>query len=77
MQGVERIFTREYVAANVVYIYTGNFVYRLTGGNAGDTIEQYDIDYNNRKIEFIRPAGGAATGVYSAVKVTLPTAVSA
>lgn len=75
--GVERIFTREYVAANVVYIYTGNFVYRLTGGNAGDTIEQYDIDYNNRKIEFIRPAGGAATGVYSAVKVTLPTAVSA
>lgn len=75
--GVEKIFTREYVAANVVYIYTGNFVYRLTGGNAGDTIEQYDIDYNNRKIEFIRPAGGAATGVYSAVKVTLPTAVSA
>lgn len=75
--GVQRIFTREYVAANVVYIYTGNFVYRLTGGNAGDTVEQYDIDYNNRKIEFIRPAGGAATGVYSAVKVTLPTAVSA
>ena len=75
--GVERIFTREYVAANVVYIYTGNYVYRLTGGNAGDTIEQYDIDYNNRKIEFIRPAGGAVTGVYSAVKVTLPTAVSA
>lgn len=75
--GVERVFTREYVAANVVYIYTGNYVYRLTGGNAGDTIEQYDIDYNNRKIEFIRPAGGAATGVYSAVKVTLPTAVSA
>ena len=75
--GVERIFTREYVAANVVYIYTGNYVYRLTGGNAGDTIEQYDIDYNNRKIEFIRPAGGAATGVYSAVKVTLPTVISA
>lgn len=75
--GVEKIFTREYVAANVVYIYTGNFVYRLTGGNAGDTIEQYDIDYNNRKIEFIRPAGGAATGVYSAVKVTLPSVVSA
>ena len=75
--GVEKIFTREYVAANVVYIYTGNFVYRLTGGNAGDTIEQYDIDYNNRKIEFIRPAGGAATGVYSAVKVTLPGAISA
>lgn len=75
--GVERIFTREYVAANVVYIYTGNYVYRLTGGNAGDTIEQYDIDYNNRKIEFIRPAGGAATGVYSAVKVTLPSVVSA
>lgn len=75
--GVEKIFTREYVAANVVYIYTGNFVYRLTGGNAGDTIEQYDIDYNNRKIEFIRPAGGAAAGVYSAVKVTLPTVVSA
>ena len=75
--GVEKIFTREYVAANVVYIYTGNYVYRLTGGNAGDTIEQYDIDYNNRKIEFIRPAGGAATGVYSAVKVTLPGAVSA
>lgn len=75
--GVERIFTREYVAANVVYIYTGDYVYRLTGGNAGDTIEQYDIDYNNRKIEFIRPAGGAATGVYSAVKVTLPTVVSA
>ena len=75
--GVERIFTREYVAANVVYIYTGNYVYRLTGGNAGDTIEQYDIDYNNRKIEFIRPAGGAATGVYSAVKVTLPGVISA
>ena len=75
--GVQRIFTREYVAANVVYIYTGNYVYRLTGGNAGDTIEQYDIDYNNRKIEFIRPAGGAATGVYSAVKVTLPGAISA
>jgi HK97 family phage major capsid protein len=75
--GVEKIFTREYVAANVVYIYIGNFVYRLTGGNAGDTIEQYDIDYNNRKIEFIRPAGGAATGVYSAVKVTLPAVISA
>lgn len=75
--GVEKIFTREYVAANVVYIYIGNFVYRLTGGNAGDTIEQYDIDYNARKIEFIRPAGGAATGVYSAVKVTLPTVISA
>ena len=75
--GVQRIFTREYVAANVVYIYTGNYVYRLTGGNAGDTIEQYDIDYNNRKIEFIRPAGGAATGVYSAVKVTLPAVISA
>lgn len=75
--GVERVFTREYVAANVVYIYTGNYVYRLTGGNAGDTIEQYDIDYNNRKIEFIRPAGGAATGVYSAVKVTLPAVISA
>ena len=75
--GVERIFTREYVAANVVYIYTGDYVYRLTGGNAGETVEQYDIDYNNRKIEFIRPAGGAATGVYSAVKVTLPSAVSA
>ena len=75
--GVEKIFTREYVAAKVVYIYTGNFVYRLTGGNAGDTVEQYDIDYNNRKIEFIRPAGGAATGVYSAVKVTLPGAISA
>ena len=75
--GVDRIFTREYVAANVVYIYTGNYVYRLTGGNAGDTIEQYDIDYNNRKIEFIRPAGGAATGVYSAVKVTLPAVISA
>ena len=75
--GVEKIFTREYVAANVVYIYTGDYVYRLTGGNAGETVEQYDIDYNNRKIEFIRPAGGAATGVYSAVKVTLPSAVSA
>lgn len=75
--GVEKIFTREYVAVDVVYVYTGKFVYRLTGGNAGETIEQYDIDYNNRKIEFIRPAGGAASGVYSAVKVTLPEAVSA
>ena len=73
--GVDRIFTREYVAANVVYVWTGGFVERLTG--PVDNIEQYDIDYNNRKIEALRRVGGGATGVYSAVKVTLPTAVSA
>lgn len=75
--GVERIFTREYVPANVMYVWTAGNVKRLTGGNAGETIEQYDIDYNNRKIEFIRPVGGGAAGLYSAAKVTLPTTVSA
>lgn len=73
--GVDRIFTREYVAANVVYVWTGNLVERLTG--PVDEIEQYDIDYNNRKIEALRRVGGGATGLYSAVKVTLPTPVSA
>lgn len=75
--GVERIFTREYVAANVAYGYVGRYIKRLTGGNSGETIEQYDIDYNNRKIEFIRPVGGGASGLASAVKINLPTAVSA
>lgn len=75
--GVDRIFTRDYVAVGVVYLYIGSRVYRLTGGQNGETIEQYDIDYNNRKIEFIRPAGGGASGVYSAVKVILPTVISA
>lgn len=75
--GVSRIFTREYVANDVAYIWTGNYIKRLTGGSNGETIEQYDIDYNNRKIEFIRPVGGGASGLYSAVKVTLPTTVSA
>lgn len=73
--GVDKIFTREYVAANVVYVWTGDLVERLTG--SVDEIEQYDIDYNQRKIEALRRVGGAATGLYSAVKVTLPTAVSA
>lgn len=75
--GVERIFTREYVAANTVYLYTGQYVKRLTGASAGESIEQYDIDYNNRKIEFIRPVGGGASGLASAVKVVLPGEVSA
>lgn len=56
--GVSKIFTRDYVADNTVYVYSGNFIFRLTGGMSGETIEQYDIDYNNRKIEFIRPTGG-------------------
>ena len=73
--GVSRIFTREYVAANTVYVWTGNLVERLTG--PVDEIEQYDIDYNNRKIEALRRVGGGATGLYSAVKVTLPAPVSA
>lgn len=73
--GVDRIFTREYVAANTVYVWTGNLVERLTG--PVDEIEQYDIDYNNRKIEALRRVGGGATGLYSAVKVTLPAPVSA
>lgn len=73
--GVERIFTREYVAANTVYVWTGNLVERLTG--PVDEIEQYDIDYNNRKIEALRRVGGGAVGLYSAVKVTLPSVVSA
>jgi len=75
--GVERIFTRKYVATGVAYAYVGSFVKRLTGATAGETIEQYDIDYNNQKIEFIRPVGGAATGLASAVKVNLPTVISA
>ena len=74
--GVERIFARDYVANNVVYVYNGRYVERLTGGSNGETIEQYDIDYNNRKIEFIRPTGGGATGVYSAVEITTPGGVS-
>lgn len=75
--GVERIFTREYVTAGTVYGYVGRYVKRLTGGNAGETIEQYDIDYNNRKIEYIRPVGGGASGLASAVKITLPGSISA
>lgn len=75
--GVERIFTRSYVPAGVAFGYVGRYVKRLTGGNSGETIEQYDIDYNNRKIEFIRPVGGAATGLASAVKINLPVQVSA
>ena len=75
--GVERIFTREYVGANVAYGYVGRYIKRLTGGNSGDSIEQYDIDYNNRKIEFIRPVGGGASGLASAVKINLPVVVSA
>lgn len=75
--GVDRIFTRKYVSANVAYAYVGNFVKRLTGGGTGETIEQYDIDYNNQKIEFIRPVGGGASGLASAVKIDLPTSISA
>lgn len=75
--GVDRIFVRKYVGANTAYGYVGSFVKRLTGGNSGETIEQYDIDYNNRKIEFIRPVGGGASGLASAVKINLPTSVSA
>ena len=75
--GVNRIFTREYVATDIVYVYTGEYVKRLTGGSTGESIEQYDIDYNNRKIEFIRPVGGAASGLYSAVKIALPGSISA
>lgn len=71
--GVTKIFTRSYVPEGVAYVYTGDKVKRLTGASAGETIEQYDIDYNNRKIEFIRPVGGAATGLYSAVKIVLDT----
>lgn len=67
--GVEKIFVRDYVAVDAVYVYTGEYVRALVG--AGEQIEQYDIDYNNQKIEYIRPAGGAATGVYSAVKIDL------
>lgn len=73
--GVDKIFTREYVAANVVYVWTGGLVERLTG--SVDEIEQYDIDYNQRKIEALRRVGGSATGLYSAVKVTLPGVISA
>lgn len=75
--GVETIFTREYVDDDVVYVWTNDKVIRLTGDSDGETIEQYDIDYNNRKIEYIRQTGGGASGIYSAVKVSLPTAVSA
>lgn len=73
--GVEKIFTREYVGAGVAYVWTGGLVERLTG--SVDNIEQYDIDYNQRKIEALRRVGGAATGLYSAVKVTLPAVISA
>lgn len=74
--GVERIFTRKYVAANVAYGYVGSFVKRLTGGTTGESIEQYDIDYNNQKIEFIRKVGGGASGLASAVKINLPAVAS-
>lgn len=73
--GVEKIFTREYVGAGVAYVWTGGLVERLTG--SVDEIEQYDIDYNQRKIEALRRVGGSAVGLYSAVKVTLPAVVSA
>lgn len=73
--GVDRIFTRSYVANNVAYAYVGSKVIRLSG--AGEKIEQYDIDYNNQKIEFIRPVGGGAAGLASAVKIVLPTTLSA
>lgn len=73
--GVEKIFTREYVGAGVAYVWTGSLVERLTG--SVDEIEQYDIDYNQRKIESLRRVGGSATGLYSAVKVTLPSVISA
>lgn len=75
--GVSGLHKRSYVGENVVYVWTRGYVKRLTGGQNGETIEQYDIDYNNRKIEFIRPVGGGASGLYSAVKITLPEAVSA
>lgn len=74
---IDGLHKRSYVSGNVVYVWTRGYVKRLTGGNNGETIEQYDIDYNNRKIEFIRPVGGGASGLYSAVKITLPTSVSA
>lgn len=73
--GVDKIFTREYVGAGVAYVWTGGLVERLTG--AVDEIEQYDIDYNQRKIEALRRVGGSAVGLYSAVKIVLPTGVSA
>lgn len=73
--GVDGLHKRKYVPANVVYVWVENSVKRLTGPT--DSIEQYDIDYNNQKIERIRPAGGAATGLYSAVKIVLPASVSA
>lgn len=71
--GVDGLHKRKYVGDNVVYVWTRNYVKRLTGPT--DNIEQYDIDYNNQKIEYIRPAGGAAVGLYSAVKIVLPAAV--
>lgn len=75
--GVTKIFTRSYVPEGVAYVYTGTKVKRLNGGNSsGETIEQYDIDFNNRKIEFIRPVGGGASGLYSAVKIVLDTQAS-
>lgn len=75
--GVTKIFTRSYVPEGVAYVWTGDKVKRLTGGSsAGETIEQYDIDYNNRKIEFIRPVGGGASGLYSAVKIVMDTQAS-
>ena len=73
--GVDKIFTREYVGAGVAYVWTGGLVERLTG--AVDNIEQYDIDYNQRKIEALRRVGGSAVGLYSEVKVILPAVISA
>lgn len=69
--GVDKVFTRNYVADDTVYAYVGQNVKRLTGASDGKTIEQYDIDYNNQKIEYIRPVGGGAAGLYSGVKVTV------
>lgn len=74
---VDGLHKRSYVDNDVVYVWTRGYVKRLTGGNNGETIEQYDIDYNNHKIEFIRPVGGGASGLYSAVKIVLPATVSA
>lgn len=73
--GVDKIFVRDYIANDVAYAWRGNGIQRLTSPN--DNIEQYDIDFNQQKIEVLRRVGGAPTQLATAVKIELPEVVSA
>lgn len=73
--GVDKIFVRDYIADGVAYAWRENGIERLTSAN--DNIEQYDIDFNQQKIEVLRRVGGAPTQLAVAAKIELPETVSA